>query len=117
MLRCELCCSFRAVRLLCLILLQHNSLKTPFFSQMLCLGGVGAFLVSVRCAVLPTICLPRLRPAVVWFALLLQALLFCCGLCHGLRPAAESLCCSGLSQQRQAASAVGVYLSRGGLPR
>ena len=33
---------------------------------------------------LVTICLPRLRPAVVSFALLLQALLFCCG----LRPAA-----------------------------
>ena len=33
------------------------------------------------------------------------------------RPAAESLCCSGLPWQWQAASAVGVYLSWGGLPR
>ena len=31
-------------------------------------------------------------------------------------PEAESLCCSGLSRQWQAASAVGVYLSRDGLP-
>ena len=41
MLSCELCCSFRAVRLLHLILLQQNSFKKPFFSQMLCLGGLG----------------------------------------------------------------------------
>ena len=34
---------------------------------------------------LATVCLLRLRPAVVWFALLLQALLFCCGLRHALR--------------------------------
>ena len=40
-LSCELCCSFRAVRLLHLILLQQNSLKKPFLSQMLCLGGFG----------------------------------------------------------------------------
>ena len=33
------------------------------------------------------------------------------------RPAAESLCCSVLPQQRQAVSAVGVYLSWGWLPR
>ena len=56
MLSCELCCSLRAVRLLRLILLQQNSLKKPVFSQMLCLreGGVGAFLMSVHRAVLPS---------------------------------------------------------------
>ena len=34
---------------------------------------------------LATVCLPRLHPAVVWFALLLQTLLSCCGLHHTLR--------------------------------
>ena len=33
------------------------------------------------------------------------------------RPEAESLCCSRLPRQRQAASSVGVYLSRDGLPQ
>ena len=123
LLSCELCCSFRAVRLLCLILLQQSSLKTPFFLKCSVLGGSGfIFGCPLRCPAqlggrVATVCLPRLRPAVVWFALLLQALLFCCGLRHGLRPAAESLCCSGLPQQWQAASAVGMYLSRDGLPR
>ena len=52
MLSFELCCSFRAVRLLRLILLQQNSFKkTLFFSDALS-RGVGAFFVSVRCAVL-----------------------------------------------------------------
>ena len=54
MLSCELCCSFRAVRLLCLILLQQSSLKNPFFSQMLCVGGVGLYFsmsVEVSCPV------------------------------------------------------------------
>ena len=49
MLSCELCCSFRTVRLLCLILLQQSSLKNPLFSQMLCLGGLGlCFWMSVE---------------------------------------------------------------------
>ena len=61
---------------------------------------------------LATVWLPRLRPAVVSFALFLQALLW-----SPPRPAAESLCCSVLPPQRQAVSAVGVYLSRDGFPR
>ena len=60
---------------------------------------------------LATVWLPRLRPPVVWFAMFLQALLS-----SPPRPAAESLRCSVLPQQWQAASAVGVYLSRDGLP-
>ena len=83
MLSCGLCCLFRAVRLLHLILLQQNSLEKPFFSQMLCLGGWGfLFECLLRCPAqlggsLVTICLPRLRPAGVRFILLLQALPFC----------------------------------------
>ena len=90
MLSCELCCSFRAVRQLCLILLQQNSLKTPFFLRCSVLGGWGfIFGCPLRCPAqlggsLVTICLLRLRPAGVRFTLLLQALPFCCG----LRPAA-----------------------------
>ena len=52
MLSCELCCLFRAVRLLCLILLQQSSLKKPFFSQMLCVWGFGLYFsmsVEVSC--------------------------------------------------------------------
>ena len=54
------------------------------------LGGLGfIFGCPLRCSAqlggrLATVCLLRLRPAVVWFALLLQALLFCCGLRHAL---------------------------------
>ena len=53
---------------------------------MLCLGGLGlCFGCVLRCPAqlggsLVTFCLPRLRPAGVSFALLLQALPFCCGL-------------------------------------
>ena len=49
---CELCCSFRAVRLLCLILLQQSSLKKPFFSHVLCVGGFGLYFwmfIEVSC--------------------------------------------------------------------
>ena len=91
MLSCELCCSFRAVRLLCLILLQQSSFKTPFFLKC-SVVGVSGFIFGCRLSYpaqlggrLATVCLPRLLPAVVWFALLLQALLFCCGLRHTLR--------------------------------
>ena len=54
-------------------------------------GGSGfIFRCPLRCPAqlggrLATVCLPRLCPSVVWFTLLLQALLFCCGLCHTLR--------------------------------
>ena len=84
---CELCCSFRAVRLLCLILLQPNSLKkTLFFSDALSRRGWGFLCECLLCCPaqlggsLVTICLPRLRPTGVRFALLLQALPCCCGL-------------------------------------
>ena len=87
MLSCELCCSFRAVRLLCLILLQQSSLKKPFFFLRCSVsGGWGFFYECPLCCPallggsLVTICLPRLHPAGVRFALLLQALPFCCGL-------------------------------------
>ena len=40
---------------------------------------------------LATVCLLRLHPAVVSFALWLQALLFCCGLCHVLRQSVSVL--------------------------
>ena len=91
MLSCELCCSFRAVRLLCLILLQQSSFKNPFFLKCSVLVGSGfIFGCLLRCSAqlegrLATVCLPRLRPAVVWFTLLLQALRFSCGLRHALR--------------------------------
>ena len=52
MLSCEVCCSFRAVRLLRLILLHQSSLKKPFFSQMLCVGAFGLYFwmfVEVSC--------------------------------------------------------------------
>ena len=118
MLSCELCCLFRAVRLLCLILLQQSSLKKPFFFlKCSVLRGLSfIFGCSMRCPVqlegrLATVWLPRLRPAVVRLTL---AQLFCCS---PPRPAAESLRCSVLPQQRQAASAVGVYLSRDRLPQ
>ena len=90
MLSCELCCSFRAVRLLCLILLQQNSQKNTFFLRCSVSGGWGFLCECLLCCLaqlggsLVTICLPRLRPAGVRFALLLQALPCCCG----LRPAA-----------------------------
>ena len=108
MLSCELCCSFRAVRLLCLILLQQSSLKKPLFSQMLCGGGFRLYFsmtVDVSCQLgsrLATVCLPRLRPAIVRFTLLLQALLFCCGLCHTLRWSLSVVAgCLGNSRLRQ----------------
>ena len=91
MLSCELCCSFRAVRLLCLILLQQSSLKkTLFFLKCSVVWGSGfIFGCLLRCPAqlegrLATVCLPRLHPAVVWFVLLVEALLFCCGLRHTL---------------------------------
>ena len=120
MLSCDLCCSFRAVRLLCLILLQQSSLKKPFFSQMLCVGGFGLYFwmfVEVSCPArrqtshcLPAKALPcccEARPVGAGSAVLLWSL---------PHPEVESLFCSGLPWQWQAASAVGVYLSWGGLP-
>ena len=121
MLSCELCCSFRAVRLLCLILLQQSSLKKPFFSQMLCVGGFGLYFwmfVEVSCPArrrtshcLPAEALPcccEARPVGAGSAVLLWS---------PPRPEVESLCSCRLPRQRQAASAVKVYLSRDGLPR
>ena len=126
MLSCELCCSFRAVRLLCLILLQQSSLKNPFFLKCSVLRGSGfIFGCSLRCPAqlggrLATVCLPGLRPAVVWFALLLQALLFCCGLCHALRWSLSVVAgCLGNGRLRQqwACISVGmVCLGNGGRP-
>ena len=62
-------------------------IKKPFFSQMLCLGGLGLYFwmsVEVSCPArrqsshsLPA----EASPAIVRLALLLQALFFCCGLC------------------------------------
>ena len=87
MLSCELCCSFRAVRLLCLIRLQQNSLKNPFFLRCSVWGSWGFIFECLLCCPaqlggsLVTICLLRLHPAGVRFALLLQALPCCCCLC------------------------------------
>ena len=121
MLSYELCCSFRAVRLLCLILLQRSSLKKPFFSQMLCVGGFGLYFwisVDVSCPARrqTSHCLPAeappcccvVRPVAAGSAVLLWS---------PPCPGAESLCSSGLPRQWLAASALGVYLSWGGLPR
>ena len=126
MLICELCCSFRAVRLLHLILLQQNSFKKTL-SLLRCsvLGGWGILYVSVALSCparwqsshyLPAEAPPcwcEVRPVAAFSALLLWAP----PCCHRLCPATESLCCGGLPLQQQAASAMGVYLSRGGLPR
>ena len=90
--------------------------KNPFFLKCSVLGGsCFIFRCPLRCPAqlggrLATVCLLRLRPAVELFALFLQALLW-----SPPCPAAESLRCSVLPQQRQAESAVGVYLSRDGL--
>ena len=89
-------------------------IKKPFFSQMLCLGGLGlCFWMSVEVS-----CPARRQSS---HFLTAEAPPCCCevrpvaaGFCS---PVAESLCFSGLPQQRQSASAVGVYLSRGGLLR
>ena len=85
MLSCELCCSFRAVWLPCLILLQQSSLKKPFISQMLCVGGFGLYFwmsVEVSCPARrqTSHCLPAEAPpsCCVRFAPLLQALPCCC---------------------------------------
>ena len=95
-------------------------IKKTLFSQMLYVGGFGLYIwmsVEVSCSARwqTSHCLPAEAPPC------------CCEVCpiaagsavllwSPPRPAAESLCCSGLSRQRQAASAVGVYLSRDGLP-
>ena len=69
---------------------------------------------------LATVCLPRLRPAVVWFTLLLQALLFCCGLRHALRQSLSVVAgClgNGWLRQQWACISVGVgCLGNGGRP-
>ena len=95
--------------------------KTLFFFQMLCVGGFGLYFwmsVEVFCPArrqtshcllaeaLPCCCV--VRPVAAGSAVLLWS---------PPRPAAESFCCSGLPRQWQAASAVGVYLSRDGLLR
>ena len=132
MLSCELCCSFRAVRLLCLILLQQNSLKkTLFFLRCSVWGGWGFIFECPLCCPaqlggsLVTICLPRLCPTGVRFALWLQALPFCCGLRSAARGYAlwRSLSfvagCLGNGRLRQqwACTSVGaVCLGNGGRP-
>ena len=108
MLSCELCCSFRAVRLLCLILLQQSSLKKPFFflkcSVVRGLGFIfGCPLRSCPARTQTSHCLPAEAPPCCCEARPGSAVL----LCSPPRPAVESLCCSGLPRQRQAASAVG----------
>ena len=72
------------------------------------LGGSGfIFGCPLRCPAqlggrLATVCLPRLRPAVVRFTLLLQALLFCCGLRHALRRSLSVVAgCLGNGRLRQ----------------
>ena len=120
MLSYELCCSFGAVRLLCLILLQQNSLKKkPFFLRC---SGWGCWGFICECPLccpaqlggsLVTICLPRLRPAGVRFALLLQALPCFCG----LRPAAMAMPCSGVSLLWRVASAKAGHVSNGSVPQ
>ena len=94
--------------------------KTVFFLKCSVLGDSGfIFRCPLRCLAqlggrLATVCLPSLRPAVEWFTLFLQALLWSP---PQVSTAVESLHCSVLPRQRQAASAVDVYLSRDGLPR
>ena len=128
MLSCALCCSFRAVRLLCLILLQQSSLKNPFFSlKCSVLRGLGfIFGCSMRCPAqlggrLATVCLLRLRPAVVRLALLGQALLFCCGLRHTLRQSLSFVAgCLGIGRLRQQWACISVgtgCLGNGWLPQ
>ena len=96
--------------------------KTLFFLTCSVWGGWGfIFECPLFCPAqlggsLVTICLPRLSPAGVRFALLLQALPFCCG----LRPAATgyalrrslSVVADCLGNGRLL-PAMGVYLSRG----
>ena len=90
--------------------------KTLFFLKCSVLRGLGFFFdvrggpAQLGCR-LATVSLPKLHPAVVRLTL---ALLFCCS---PPRPAAKSLCFSGLPRQWQAGSAVGVFLSRDVLPR
>ena len=96
-------------------------IKKPFFSQMLCVGGFGLYFwmfleVSCPSRGQTSHCLPaeappcccEARPAGAGSVVLLWS---------PPRSEAESLCCSGLPRQRQAESAVGMYLSWGGLPR
>ena len=121
MLSCAVCCSFRAVRLLCLILLQQSSLKKPFFffsnAVLRGLGFIfGCPLRSCPARRQTSHCLPaEASPCccVVHLVASGSAVLLCSPPC----PVAESLCCSWLPWQWQAVSAVGVYLSSDGLPR
>ena len=132
MLSCALCCSFRAVRLLCFILLQQSSLKNPFFFLFFflkcsVLRGLGfIFGCPISCPAqlggrLATVCLPRLRPAVVRLTLLGQGLLFCCGLRHALRQSLSVVVgCLGNSRlcQQWACISVGTgCLGNGWLPQ
>ena len=89
------------------------------------LGGSGfIFGFPLRCPAqlggrLATVCLPRLSPAVVRFALLLQALLFCCGLRHTLRRSLSVVAgCLGNGRLRQQWACISVgtgCLSKGWL--
>ena len=94
-------------------------IKQPFFfSQMLCVEGFRFYFwmsdqVSCPAQRQTSHCLSAEAPPCCCVIRPGSAVLLC-SLPH---PAAESLCCSGLPRQRQAASAVGVYLSRDGLPR
>ena len=131
MLICALCCSFRAVRLLLLILLQQNSLKKPPFFLDALSQGVGVFFMCPLCCPaqlggsLVTICLPRLRPAGVRSSLLLQGLPCCCSL-HpaamgsalwwSLSVVAGCLSNGRLCQQWECISVGADCLSNGGCP-
>ena len=73
---------------------------------MLCVGSGFIFGCPLRCPAhlggrLTTVCLPRLCPAVTRFALLLQALLFCCGLPHAPRSLSVVAGCLGNGWLRQ----------------
>ena len=122
MLSCDLCFSFRAVRLLCLILLQQSSLKKPFFSQMLCVEGFGLYFlmsVEVSCPARSQTshCLPAEAPPCCfrspWSCRL------CCGLRHALRRSLFVVACclsNGRLHQQWACTSIGTgCLSNGWL--
>ena len=89
MLSCELCCSFRALRLLCLILLQWSSLKKPFFSlKCSVLGGLG-FIFGCPLRSCParrqtSHCLPADSPPCCCVVRPVVQALFCCVLHYTL---------------------------------
>ena len=97
-----------------------------FFLKCYVFGGLGFnFGCSLRCPAqlggrLVTVCLPRLRPAVVRLALMGPALLFCCGLRHALRWSLSVVAgCLGNGRLRQQWACISVgagCLGNGGRP-